>query len=351
MRSSMPIRRAWLWLLAALLAGAPSVQAQRTVTDSAGRSVTLPPEIRRVFAAGPPAAIALYVLAPERLIGWPRALHPEERLYIAAPYRDLPTLGRLTGRDNTANVEVVLQARPDLIVDYGAINPTYVSLAERVQQQTGIPYLLIDGAFANTAASLRLLGKILAVEERAERLARYTEETWQELDRALAAIPSAQRPHVYFARGPSGLETGTRGSINTEIIDRVGAVNVAVASGRQGLATVSPEQLLQWNPDTIITLEDSFYTSVWDDPLWQSSDAVKRKRVFLAPRWPFGWVDQPPSLNRLIGVKWLSRLFYPQQFKDDWRALTRDFYRLFYQAELDDAQLDALLAKAGESAR
>jgi iron complex transport system substrate-binding protein len=347
----MSTRRAWLWLLAALLVGAPPVQAQHAVTDSAGRTVTLPQDIRRVFAAGPPAAIALYVLAPERLVGWPRALHANERPYIAAPYRDLPTLGRLTGRDNTANVEVVLQARPDLVFDYGAINPTYVSLAERVQQQTGIPYLLIDGAFANTAASLRLLGKILAAEERAERLARYAEDTFQALDRALAAIPLAQRPRVYFARGPNGLETGTQGSINTEIIDRVGAVNVAVAFGRQGLATVSPEQLLKWNPDTIITLEDSFYAAVWSDPLWQSIDAVKRKRVFLAPRLPFGWVDQPPSLNRLIGVKWLSRLFYPPQFKDDLRAVTRDFYRVFYQVELDEAQLDALLAKAGEAAR
>ena len=62
-------------------------------------------------------------------------------------YLDLPTLGRLTGRGNTANVEVLLGARPDVIVDYGTINPTYVSLADRVQEQTRIPYLLLDGAF------------------------------------------------------------------------------------------------------------------------------------------------------------------------------------------------------------
>ena len=44
------------------------------VTDSAGRHVTIPSAIQRVMPAGPPAALLLYALAPEKLIGWPSAL-------------------------------------------------------------------------------------------------------------------------------------------------------------------------------------------------------------------------------------------------------------------------------------
>lgn len=88
----------------------------------------------------------LYVLAPDRLMGWNRALTPSERAWVPAPYANLPTLGRLTGRGNTANIEVVLRARPDVIVDYGSVRPTYVSLADRVQAQRGIPYVLIEGS-------------------------------------------------------------------------------------------------------------------------------------------------------------------------------------------------------------
>jgi len=29
---------------------------------------------------------------------------------------------------------------------------------------------------------------------------------------------------------------------------------------------------------------------------------VRTGRVHLAPRLPFGWVDLPPSVNRLIGL-------------------------------------------------
>ena len=161
---------------------APPAAAERMVTDSAGREVAVPDRIERVFAAGPPASILLYVLAPDRMIGWPRAPRAEEMPYIAPEYRDLPEVGWLTGRGDTVNLEVLLQSEPDLILDFGSVRDTYVSLAERVQAQTGIPYILIDGRFENTADALRLLGRVLGVEERAERLAAYVEDSFAEID-------------------------------------------------------------------------------------------------------------------------------------------------------------------------
>jgi hypothetical protein len=129
-----------------LLAGAAPAADMRSVTDSAGRRAELPARVERVYAAGGPASIFLYTLAPEKMLGWTRPLGPEERAFVPARYADLPTLGRLTGRGNTANVEVVLAARPDLIFDYGSLTETYRSLADRTQQQTGVPYLSSTGA-------------------------------------------------------------------------------------------------------------------------------------------------------------------------------------------------------------
>ena len=126
--------------------------AAREVEDATGRRVTVPDRVERVMAAGPTAAVVLYVLAPEKMIGWPSAPRPNEREFILPAVRDLPELGRLTGRGDTANVEVVLKARPDLIFDYGSVSPTFASLAARVQEQTGIPYLLIDGRLDRTPA-------------------------------------------------------------------------------------------------------------------------------------------------------------------------------------------------------
>src|SRR5262245_15012420 len=157
------------------------------------------------------------MLAPEKMTGWPNPPTAEERPFIAAPYRDLPALGRLTGRGGTANLEVVLKERPDLILDFGSVRDTYISLADNVQEQTKIPYVLIDGRFEATPAALRLLGDVLGLVQRGEQLAKYVEAAFVEIDRALTATPAEKRPRVYLARGPDGLETGVVGSINTEI--------------------------------------------------------------------------------------------------------------------------------------
>jgi iron complex transport system substrate-binding protein len=335
-----------LALLGAILIWSPESRAARTVTDSAGRRVEIPERIERVFPAGPPAMVLLYTLAPETLLGWTREFRGNEAAYVAMPYRNLPVLGRITGRGGDANLEVVLAAKPDLIFDFGSVAPTYVSLADRVQAQTNIPYVLIDGRFDNTVPALRLMGEILGVQERAEKLAAYTEATFADIDAMLADIPEEDRPRVYLARGPEGLETGVRGSINTEIIERVGAVNVADAPGQRGIVNVSIEQVLLWNPEVVVTWDDRFYERVWDNPFWQGTDAVQNERVCLSPSEPFGWIDRPPSINRLLGMRWLASVLYPGQFGGDLRAMTREFYALFYQVDLSEEQLDDLLAGA-----
>ena len=202
----------------------------------------------------------LYVLAPEKLIGWVRKPSPAELEFLNPKVRDLPEIGRLTGRGDTANLEVVLKAKPDVIIDFGTVNPTYVSLADRVQAQTGIPYLLIDGRLASTAASMKLVGNILGVDVRANALADQAAAILGEAEQTVTAVPEAQRPRVYLARQANGLQTGNRGSINTEIIERAGGINVATG-GREGggLFNVSPEQVIAWNPDTVITVDANFF--------------------------------------------------------------------------------------------
>jgi iron complex transport system substrate-binding protein len=322
------------------------------VTDATGRHITVADRIARVMPAGPPAAVVLYVLAPDKMVGWTAAPRPDEREFLTPPARDLGALGRLTGRGDTANVEVVLNAKPDLILDFGSVSPTFVSLAERVQQQTGVPYLLFDGRLDVAARSIRAIGQVLGVAPRAEMIARYVEETDQLLAARLKDIAPAARHRVYLARQADGLETGLTGSINTEIIEKAGGINVAQrGAGRAGLANVSMEQVLAWAPDTIITLDRGFYGANAANSLWAGVPAVAAHRVYLAPRLPFGWIDQPPSINRAVGLRWMAGLLYPDKFPDDIGAVARDFFKLFYQVEPDAAALDRLLAGAKPGGR
>jgi iron complex transport system substrate-binding protein len=338
-------RRALLSGAAATLL-APRWARAAAITDDAGRTVTIPAKVERVFVAGPPAAILLYTLAPDLLIGWTSAHRPEECEFLGAGACAKPEVGRITGRGNTANLEVVLSLKPDLILDVGSINDTYVSLANRVQEQTGIPYALFDGRFDAMVATYRKLGALTQRPEQAEAHARYAEQTMATIKSRIDKIPESARPRVYYGRGPRGLETGLGGSINVETIEFLGARNVA-AERKGGLVNVSIEQVLAWNPDVIITIDRDFAASVRNDPLWAPIKAVQAGRVHLSPKMPFGWVDFPPSVNRLIGLWWLAKVLYPEQFPEDLKPLTRDFYTRFYHMTPTDAQIESVLAGRG----
>lgn len=90
------------------------------------------------------------------------------------------------------------------------------------------------------------------------------------------------------------METGLEGSINLEILEAAGAVNVAAAAGKGGLTKVSLEQILQWNPKTILISDTAFAKTVKGDARWGSIAAIKEARVFVVPSAPFGWFDTPP---------------------------------------------------------
>jgi iron complex transport system substrate-binding protein len=340
--------------LAAAAAAAPDIavlaQASRSLVDGAGRRVIVPQGVQRTYAAGPPASILVFAIAPDKLIGWTTDWREAERPFISKKYADLPTLGRLTGRGNTANVEVVLQAKPDLIIDYGTVSPMLASLADRVQQQTGIPYLLLDGDFERMGDAIRLIGAAVREEGRAATLARYAQETVSDIERRVAKIPMARRPRVYYGRGPQGLNTGLAGSVTTEFIEQLGAVNVAAGLGRGGLVQISIEQVLAWNPDVIVTIDSNFHMAARTHPQWRDLPAVKAGRLYLAPTLPFGWIDSPPSINRLIGLRWLARLLYPDAFPEDLRPIVRDFYTRCYHQTPTDAQLDQLLRQPAPAA-
>lgn len=314
-------------------------------TDSAGRRVDLPQPVRRVFPAGPPASVTLFTVAPEKMLGWPRAPSAAAQAFLPKRYADLPEIGRLTGRGNTVDLENVVKLAPDLVLDIGDTTVAYVSLADRVQAQTHIPDVLIAGHLPQTPQTLRTLGGLLEVHDRAEVLARYAEAMLGEVQKRTAKIPPADRPSIYIARGPHGLQSAVAGSIGSEVVDLIGARSVV---GNQGgphaIVDVSPEQILAWQPDVILTVDRHFHAAIRTDPVWREVKAVQAGRIHFVPDLPFSWLDDPPAPNRLIGLLWLGKLLYPAAFPQDIGAEAHRFYALFYQLEPSDAQLGGLLA-------
>lgn len=326
-------RRTFLKLMGALSTipwwlAPPTVAAQRPLLHTFG-SLPDPKSITRIMAAGAPAGVLAYVLAPHLLVGWPMALSRQQREWLPKAYQNLPHTGRLAGRGSTLPLEKLLALKPDVIVDVGTVDDTYLSIAERVHKQTGIPYVLVDGQLLDCDRQLLAVGELIGVPERAQTLATYARALLEDLPEV-----SAKQPSVYLARGANGLETGLSGSINTEVITVAGArhATAGVVSGGN-LVQVSMEQLLQWQPDIIVTQDSEFFNRLAHSSAWQALTAVRRGQCFLLPDTPFGWLDGPPGVNRLVGLNWLATHLKGNSDTREWASTAQHFYQLFYGSE------------------
>jgi iron complex transport system substrate-binding protein len=302
------------------------------LVDATGRTVQVPDQITRVLPAGPPAAILLAALAPDLMLGWPSPLSDDARAMLAAPAASLPQIPRLTGREDvTAKIRAL---KPDLIVDYGTVSPRYADLAKATEQGTGIPTVLLNGSLDEIPHVLRLLGGVLHRPDRAEILAGVAE--------ALLALPARQgaHPKVLYARGADGLTVAAPDTDVTAVFSRVGWQPVA-PDGTGTFRQASVEAIRALDPDVVVFADAAMRDVAARSDAWRAVRAVREGHVLVAPSLPFGWLEEPPSINRLLGLAWLGGR--------DPVTLAAVFNAAVYGHALTPAQLDTVLAGVGSS--
>ena len=321
----------------------------REITDMAGRKVTVPTaeNIESVFSAGPVAAIFLYMVAPDKLLGWNYELNDVEKSIILDKYQDLPNFGM----GDAVNYEAVIAANPTIAINSGKINDAMVSDCDALSESLGIPVVAVDNELNNSVEAFRFMGELLGVEDHAEELAQYAEQVFTDIN-ALSDIPEEKKVSVYFGNGEDSLETAPRGSQHAQILDAINAVNVAdLELGDGSRVQISAEQLLAWDPDVIVVNGEpkadksgsSAAEDILSNPDYASLKAVQDQKVYGTPNAPFSWVDRPAGPNRLIGMRWFSALIYPKYIKCDINEEIHKFFDLFYHVDLSDEQLENVL--------
>ena len=321
----------------------------REITDMAGRKVTVPAaeDIESVFSTGPVAAIFMYMVAPDKLLGWNYELNDVEKSIILEKYHDLPNFGM----GDAISYEAVIAANPTIALNCGKINDAMVSDCDALSESLGIPVIAVDNELNNSAEAFRFMGELLGVEDHAEELAEYSEKIFTDIA-ALADIPEDEKVSVYFGNGEDSLETAPRGSQHAQILDAVNVTNVAdLELGDGSRVQISAEQLLAWDPDVIVVNGEpkadksgnSAAEDILNNPDYASLKAVQDNKVYGTPNAPFSWVDRPAGPNRLIGMRWLSAVVYPEYIKCDVNEEIREFFNLFYHVDLSDEQLENIL--------
>ena len=314
----------------------------RSFTDSVGRTVELPAEISKVAVTGTMAQIVVFSLAPDRMVGLSGEWEAPE--YFAEQYQNLPVLGQLYGGKGEMNLEELLSAAPDVVIDVGEPKSTIVEDLDGLSQQTGIPFVHITATLETMPDAYRKLGELLNLSDEAAVLADYCQTQYE---RFQALSEKVDKKRVLYVTGESGLNVIAKGSYHAEVLDLL-TDNVAVVEDPSSKGTgneVDAEQILKFSPDVILFAPDAPYATA-KQLAYASVPAIANGAYYQVPHGPYNWLGFPPSVHRYLGMLWMGTVLYPNQVDYDLYTECAKFFELFYHTELTQEQFTALTANS-----
>lgn len=327
---------------------AASQSSTRTFTDSAGRQVQVPASITKIAPSGFTAQQVLLTIAPDKLVGLAQKMSDSQIKYLGSQYASLPEFGAAFGAKGNLNKEAVAASGAQILIDTGEYKDGIAADLDKLQEQLGIPCVFIETKLSDYGSAYTMLGDLLGTQDRAKTLADYCTNAYNETKTAVDAVPEAQRVKVAYLSGDAGLNAIAKGSYQGGVIDMcaTNVVQVEKASGSGTGNEISLEQLANWNPQMIVFQQGSIYSKVGSDAAWQGIAAIANKNYYECPNDPWCWLNNPPTVNQVMGMQWFSRLCYPDKFKTSISDVTKSYYKTFYGYDLSDAEPASLTANA-----
>ena len=303
--------------------------------------VTVMTPARRVFAAGAPAEVLLYVLAPKLLVGRNHAPGADALPLMPPELRNPQLIQNLPNADDDKFDGELRALKPDLYVDYGTVADDYVESLTHVQARTAVPGIILDGDLAKIPNVFRRLGPLLGEAQAAERLAAETERVLERYHNSLAR--TGKPPRVYLACSQNGLVPCLSGTSNGEAADWLGATIVAGTAATAPRRPATVADIEAWQPDVLIAPSPEARDRWLKDPDWGRLEAIRAKRVHAPPNLPFAWGSRPPSVNRMLGLVWLAYVLPGKTIDDAFFADIRALFSAYYHVDVTDAQIRDLV--------
>ncbi|GEM_PF-248069 len=317
-----------------------------TVIDSLGRKVIIDKPVNR-FACGYSFAGHVVTLLgrADDLVAVTKGLQRDKVLTEMYPHiKNLPN--PFSGE--TINIEELLTTGAELVFlkPDTAQNITVTEMLDRL----GILYIAVDyNSMAGQLETINVIGKALGRVDEAERYAAYYLQTMAEIEKIAETIPDNRKVRIYHAVNEA-VRTDTRDSLAGDWIQVTGAINVSIdadLSISDGKAFATLEQIYLWDPDIIIANEDGVPEYILNNEQWASLRAVKNNQVYQIPNGISRWGHEN-SLEVPLAALWTAKLVYPNYFGHiDIRSETKSFYANYFNIDLTDDEVDAILSGQG----
>lgn len=315
----------------------------------------MPAQIDKIVPSGHTANMVLLTFAPEKMVGLSQEMTEDQAVYLGDRVADdLPILGAAFGAKGDLNKESVAATGAQILIDTGEYKDGIEQDLDDLQEQLGIPCVFIETNLDDWGSAYRALGELLGLEDRGEEFATYCDNAYSEVMDIMETIPEDECPSVLFCTGEAGTNVLAKGSYQAGVVDLL-ANNVAVVDSPSGSGNGNEsnlEQIAARDPDVIlfgtVSGSDTFFDSAATDPTWSTLRAVQNGDYYEIPSDPYNWLNNPPTINQILGLQWLARLLYPEQFADtdSIEEVVKGYCGQFYGYELSDAEFAELTAHA-----
>ena len=299
-----------------------------TVTDMAGRKVSAPFDPQRIICLGPGALrLIVYLEAQEKVVGIEdlEKKNPGGRPYWMAHSKlmHLPSCGPggPAGINKKPDMEAVLSVKPQVIF----ITYMESELAGDVQKTLGIPVVVLSyGEFASfderVYDALRIAGKILNREKRADDVVSYIESMRGDLMKRTVAIPEENKHTAYVGgvgyRGGHGIESTKQDFFPFEWVNAKNAAKDVPSQFKDHLF-IDKEMLYKLNPD-IIFIDGGGIELVQDDykkkpKFYNALRAFREGSVYVLH--PYNWYTTNIGTAAADAYA-IGKILYPESFAD-----------------------------------
>lgn len=293
-----------------------------TVTDQAGREVTIEDEPQRLVSGYYISTSLLIALdLDEKLVGIEAKAASRPIYSLSSPKLiDLPNVGSAKEFD----LEGCAALEPDLV-----ILPLKLKDAAKTLEGLGIDVILVNPENQKLLTEMMdLIADATNTESKAQSLKEFTTTQEAMLDKTLS---DAETPSVYLAGNSSILSTAGNAMYQSDMIRIAGGSNVAAEITDNYWTEISYEQLLNWNPEYIILASDANYSveDVLSDPNLADCTAIANNNVYQLPNKAEAWDSPVPG--GILGAVWLANVLHSDLFtEEDCNALIDEYYETFY---------------------
>lgn len=333
-----------------------------TVTDHAGREVTVPAQIDRIVVVDIyplPSVLSVFFDSAEKIVGMePMSMSAAQNSLLSELYPEILQAQTSFSGGSDLNTEELIALDPDVVFYSAGTEAVYEEL-----QRAGIPAVAVSASKwdYNAVETLNnwidLLGQLFPENEKTDLCRRYSEEIYEMVHSRTADLPEEEREDVFFLFQYSDAAMTTSGShfFGQWWADAIGARNAAAELDTDNSTPVSMEQVYAWDPSVILMTNftpcqpEDLYTNAVGSYDWSAVKAVEQERVY---KMPLGmYRSYTPGIDTPITLMWLAKTVYPQYFEDiDITQETKDYYKEVFGVTLTDQQAQSIFTPPSAAA-